>query len=71
LCLKSSITVPAGAILVVPLQLVQMDNSVWGDDACQFNPHRFISSSIDQEGNVAEAEHIFELMCLHYSANFL
>eukprot|EP00262_Sarcandra_glabra_P020839 TRINITY_DN8471_c0_g1_i1.p1 TRINITY_DN8471_c0_g1~~TRINITY_DN8471_c0_g1_i1.p1 ORF type:complete len:589 (-),score=83.32 TRINITY_DN8471_c0_g1_i1:532-2298(-) len=44
--LKSSITVPAGAILVVPIQLVQMDVSSWGDDAGQFNPYRFLSKGI-------------------------
>ncbi|WVZ66876.1 hypothetical protein U9M48_016039 [Paspalum notatum var. saurae] len=47
LTLGSGITVPAGAILVVPLPLVQMDASVWGNDANQFNPHRFLKKDID------------------------
>ncbi|KAK9156590.1 hypothetical protein Scep_003164 [Stephania cephalantha] len=41
--LKTNITIPAGAILVVPVQLVQMDGKSWGSDACQFNPYRFLS----------------------------
>uniref|UniRef100_J3MNI8 Cytochrome P450 n=1 Tax=Oryza brachyantha TaxID=4533 RepID=J3MNI8_ORYBR len=47
--LNSSITIPAGAILVVPLYLVQMDTSTWGDDACQFNPNRFLEKNINLE----------------------
>lgn len=64
LCLKSSVTVPAGAILVVPQQLVQMDHSVWGDDACQFNPQRFVSDPADQEGRIAlcGAKHFSEFI---------
>ncbi|KAL6657079.1 hypothetical protein ACP70R_004859 [Stipagrostis hirtigluma subsp. patula] len=42
LTLGSSITIPAGAIIVVPLHLVQMDVSLWGNDGYQFNPHRFL-----------------------------
>ncbi|KAF7137446.1 hypothetical protein RHSIM_Rhsim07G0073100 [Rhododendron simsii] len=41
--LKTGVTIPAGAILVVPLQLVQMDESTWGSDAGQFNPRRLLS----------------------------
>ncbi|KAG8079532.1 hypothetical protein GUJ93_ZPchr0007g4073 [Zizania palustris] len=47
--LNSSITIPAGAILVVPLHLVQMDASTWGNDACQFNPNRFLKKEINLE----------------------
>ncbi|XP_062189231.1 uncharacterized protein LOC133892457 [Phragmites australis] len=47
LTLEASITVPAGAILVVPLHLVQMDVSMWGNDAYQFNPRRFLKKGID------------------------
>ena len=50
LTLESSITVPAGAILVVPLHLVQMDASMWGNDADQFNLHRFLQKDIDLGG---------------------
>jgi len=50
LTLGLGITVPAGAMLVVPLHLVQMDASVWGNDAGQFNPHRFLKKDIDLGG---------------------
>uniref|UniRef100_A0A0D6R0P3 Uncharacterized protein n=1 Tax=Araucaria cunninghamii TaxID=56994 RepID=A0A0D6R0P3_ARACU len=40
--LKKGITVPAGAILAVPIQLVQMDACKWGEDADIFNPERFL-----------------------------
>ncbi|XP_057826655.1 cytochrome P450 72A397 isoform X2 [Cryptomeria japonica] len=40
--LTKEITVPAGAILAVPIQLVQMDACKWGDDAEIFNPDRFL-----------------------------
>ncbi|KAF3434225.1 hypothetical protein FNV43_RR25328 [Rhamnella rubrinervis] len=43
--LKSGITIPAGAVVVVPVQLVQMDDSNWGSDASEFNPYRFLSKS--------------------------
>uniref|UniRef100_A0A1D1ZGW4 Cytochrome P450 734A1 n=1 Tax=Anthurium amnicola TaxID=1678845 RepID=A0A1D1ZGW4_9ARAE len=51
--LRTSITIPAGAILVVPVQLVQMDVSIWGKDACQFNPLRFLSKSIEHESTAS------------------
>jgi hypothetical protein len=50
LTLKSSIIIPAGATLVVPLHRVQMDVSVWGHDACQFNPSRLLQKEIDLGG---------------------
>ncbi|KAH9322433.1 hypothetical protein KI387_017072, partial [Taxus chinensis] len=40
--LTKGITVPAGAILAVPIQLVQMDACKWGDDADIFHPDRFL-----------------------------
>ncbi|XP_052208056.1 cytochrome P450 72A397-like [Diospyros lotus] len=43
--LKTGVTIPSGAILVVPVQLVQMDDSNWGSDASQFNPYRFLSKA--------------------------
>lgn len=59
--LKSGVSVPAGAILVVPLQLVQMDGSTWGSDASQFNPYRFMSKAINQESPVSEfEEHVLD-----------
>uniref|UniRef100_A0A0E0LP14 Cytochrome P450 n=1 Tax=Oryza punctata TaxID=4537 RepID=A0A0E0LP14_ORYPU len=51
--LNSSITIPAGAILVIPLHLVQMDASTWGNDACQFNPNRFLKKDINFEDILA------------------
>lgn len=57
LTLKSSITVPAGTILVVPLQLVQMDDAIWGKDACHFNPHHFLSKATDHGGASEEPEY--------------
>lgn len=50
--LESGITVPAGAVLVVPLHLVQMDNSRWGSDAGQFNPQRFLGKDVHLGGMV-------------------
>jgi len=47
LTLKSSIIIPARAALVVPLHLVQMDVSIWGHDACEFNPNRLLEKGID------------------------
>ncbi|GAY55035.1 hypothetical protein CUMW_161320 [Citrus unshiu] len=56
LTLKSGVTIPAGTVLVVPIQLVQMDNCSWGIDASQFNPYRFLSKKgrqCDQLGNIS------------------
>lgn len=50
--LKTGVTLPAGAILVVPLQLVQMDESTWGSDAGQFNPHRLLSNAEKKSDSV-------------------
>ncbi|THU47479.1 hypothetical protein C4D60_Mb09t15960 [Musa balbisiana] len=48
--LCSGVNVPAGAIMVVPLQLVQMDSYIWGKDAGRFNPLRFLSEATDHIG---------------------
>jgi cytochrome P450 len=50
LTIGTGITVPAGAVLVVPLHLVQMHNTLWGNDAGQFNPWRFLKKDIDISG---------------------
>lgn len=51
---------PAGAIVAVPVQLVQMDTSNWGHDANIFNPERFLKhkhlSSDSSEGQAAHAQ---------------
>eukprot|EP01018_Ginkgo_biloba_P006070 Gb_25378 [translate_table: standard] len=39
--LRNDLTVPAGAILAVPIQLVQTDAFYWGSDASIFKPERF------------------------------
>ncbi|XWS65437.1 hypothetical protein CRYUN_Cryun05aG0112700 [Craigia yunnanensis] len=52
--LKSGVIIPAGAILVVPVQLVQMDDSSWGDDADKFNPYRFLSKTEKISGPAEE-----------------
>ncbi|KAL3717855.1 hypothetical protein ACJRO7_003059 [Eucalyptus globulus] len=41
--LKSGTTIPAGAVIVVPVQLVQMEGLTWKSDSSEFNPHRFLS----------------------------
>ncbi|PRQ55764.1 putative unspecific monooxygenase [Rosa chinensis] len=43
--LKSGHTIPAGAGLVVPVELVMMDDSTLGGDASEFNPYRFLSKA--------------------------
>ncbi|KAI8546058.1 hypothetical protein RHMOL_Rhmol07G0086600 [Rhododendron molle] len=50
--LKTGVTIPAGAILVVPLQLVHMDESTWGSDAGQFNPRRLLSNAEKKSDSV-------------------
>lgn len=47
LSFENGLTIPAGAVLVVPVQLVQVDNSKWGSDASKFNPYRFLSKEYD------------------------
>ncbi|KAG8363742.1 hypothetical protein BUALT_Bualt19G0053900 [Buddleja alternifolia] len=46
--LKNGMVIPAAAIVVVPVQLVQMDSSNWGKDASKFNPYRFLSRTDDR-----------------------
>lgn len=65
--LKQDITVPAGAIVAVPIQLVQMDACNWGHDADIFNPERFLKhkhlssdSSENQAGHAQKAAGISE-----------
>ncbi|KAL7083781.1 hypothetical protein ACP275_14G183400 [Erythranthe tilingii] len=40
--LKNGTVIPAGAIIVVPVQLVQSNTETWGKDADKFNPYRFV-----------------------------
>lgn len=77
--LETGIIVPAGAIIVVPPQLVHLDNSIWGKDACQFNPNRFLSKALLCHGHSRvggkpdpvsvtslEGSHIFQLNCISF-----
>lgn len=43
--LKGGATIPAGAGVVVPVQLVQMNDYNWGSDAGEFNPYRFLAKA--------------------------
>ncbi|KAK9912541.1 hypothetical protein M0R45_036403 [Rubus argutus] len=43
--LKSGHTIPAGTGLVVPVELVMMDDSAWGGDSSEFDPYRFLSKA--------------------------
>ncbi|KAG6554855.1 hypothetical protein Mapa_003438 [Marchantia paleacea] len=43
--LGQGMVLPAGAILVVPVQLLQMDSNSWGQDVDTFNPNRFLKPS--------------------------
>ncbi|KAJ0045975.1 hypothetical protein Pint_05646 [Pistacia integerrima] len=55
LTLKNGVTIPTGAMLVVPVQLVQMDKCSWGSDSCQFNPYRFLSANGKQSDKACNA----------------
>ncbi|XP_078171008.1 cytochrome P450 97B2, chloroplastic-like isoform X2 [Carex rostrata] len=50
--LENGIVIPAGAIIIVPLHLVQMNASIWGEDFLKFVPSRFLSN----ENNLDEKE---------------
>lgn len=52
--IKTGVTIPAGAVMVVPVQLVQMDDLSWGQDASEFNPYRFLSKAENQSDLVLD-----------------
>nr|AYM55612.1 cytochrome p450 [Croton stellatopilosus] len=57
--LKNGVIIPAGAVLVVPVHLLQMDDASWGNDASKFNPYRFLSkvgrvSDSDQDSSITD-----------------
>ncbi|MED6169347.1 hypothetical protein PIB30_020477 [Stylosanthes scabra] len=54
LSLSTGVTIPAGAVLVVPIQLVQTDDTSWGSDASDFNPYRFLSNHAKGSGSAEE-----------------
>uniref|UniRef100_A0A2P2KQM9 Uncharacterized protein MANES_11G008600 n=1 Tax=Rhizophora mucronata TaxID=61149 RepID=A0A2P2KQM9_RHIMU len=51
--LKNGVIIPAGAIVVVPVELMQTDDSSWGSDATKFNPYRFLSKVLKDPSNNA------------------
>jgi cytochrome P450 len=50
--LENGTLIPAGATVVVPLHLVQMDASIWGDDFLEFIPERFLSNGNNHDGTL-------------------
>ncbi|KAK7334576.1 hypothetical protein VNO80_26336 [Phaseolus coccineus] len=50
LTFATGVTIPAGAVLVVPVELVQKDDFSWGSDASHFNPYRFLSTVTNRSG---------------------
>ncbi|XP_038691264.1 cytokinin hydroxylase-like isoform X1 [Tripterygium wilfordii] len=67
LSLKNGVTIPAGAVLVAPVQLMQTDDSSWGTDASEFNPYRFLSKtgkfsdSVEDEPSTDPRHNLFNL----------
>lgn len=55
LSFATGVTIPAGAVLVVPVQLVQKDDFSWGSDASDFNPFRFLSNGTKGSGTSHDA----------------
>ncbi|CAL1377024.1 unnamed protein product [Linum trigynum] len=53
--LKSGVTIPAGAVLMVPVQLLHMEKSNWGSDAEKFKPYRFLSKSRESSNLMQES----------------
>ncbi|XP_058722143.1 cytochrome P450 81F1-like [Vicia villosa] len=53
----TGVTVPAGAVLVVPVQLVQKDDFNWGKDASDFNPYRFLSNVTKGSGSEEQLDY--------------
>lgn len=53
----TGVTVPAGAVLVVPVQLVQKDAFNWGKDASAFNPYRFLSNITKGSGSEEQLDY--------------
>lgn len=53
----NGVTVPAGALLVVPVQLVQKDDFNWGKDASDFNPYRFLSNVTEGSGSEEQLDY--------------
>jgi len=47
---STGVTIPVGAVLVVPVELVQKDDFSWGSDASHFNPYRFLSTVTNRSG---------------------
>ncbi|KAG5033420.1 hypothetical protein JHK85_017402 [Glycine max] len=54
LCFATGLTIPAGAVLVVPVELVHKDDSSWGSDASDFNPYHFLSTGTKGSGSTED-----------------
>nr|KYP56658.1 Cytochrome P450 71A20 [Cajanus cajan] len=54
LSFATGVTIPAGAVLVAPVELIQKDDSSWGSDASDFNPYRFLSTGTKGSGSAEE-----------------
>ncbi|KAL9247779.1 hypothetical protein vseg_021173 [Gypsophila vaccaria] len=61
--LKNGVVIPAGALLVAPIESVQTDECNWGSDAEVFNPYRFLSkvettSQLDRKSKITDAAEV-------------
>ncbi|CAJ2638724.1 unnamed protein product [Trifolium pratense] len=54
---STGVTIPAGAVMVVPVQLVQKDGFNWGKDASDFNPYRFLSNITKGSGSEEQLDY--------------
>ncbi|GAU48390.1 hypothetical protein TSUD_118160 [Trifolium subterraneum] len=54
---STGVTIPAGAVMVVPVQLVQKDGYNWGKDASDFNPYRFLSNITKGSGSEEQLDY--------------
>ncbi|CAJ1958751.1 unnamed protein product [Sphenostylis stenocarpa] len=54
LSFATGVTIPAGAVLVVPVELLQKDDFSWGSDASHFNPYRFLSTVTKGSGSAED-----------------
>lgn len=64
--LKNGVIIPAGAVLVVPVHLLQTDDASWGSDASKFNPYRFLLKVGNSDPEQDKSFSGSTLACLHY-----
>ncbi|CAK8564919.1 unnamed protein product [Lathyrus sativus] len=53
----NGVRIPAGTVLVVPVQLVQKDDFNWGKNASDFNPYRFLSNVTERSGSEEQLDY--------------